>query len=898
MERRSVTANDVRNLRTLVAESLGVAPERLAPNVPLSRYGLDSLGAVELTARIEDSFGWAMPEWLDPGNATLHGLGQLLRHPTLRVDEAGQAHLTADAVLAESIRPDRSRQTVTGTGRILLTGATGFLGVHLLVELLRRPSAQVTCLVRARDTVEGRARLAETLVRYELPDLADDERVDIVAGDLTEPRLGLSVAEWERLAATVDAIHHAGAVVSWVASYEGLRAVNVDGTRQILQLACDGPAKAIHYVSSLAVCYAAGGPPRVGEGYDVLARVAHLPLGYAQSKCVAEALVRQAGERGLPVTIVRPSLVSGARRSGVSNPDDLLSALLKGCIQMGVAPDLDWKVDCTPVDVVADAAVRLATTATADTPRVFHLSSPVARSWRECVLWLGLSGYDIRLVSYPEWLARLEDAVKSPGHALRPLRSFFLSRPQVGSGFTTPELYEEGRRSRADSELTLETLGRLGGSMTTVGPALLDHYLAVHVVRGFVPPADRPAVHRAESDAVRLTPAFLEAVLRGGSLGRPIKVVGAEARTRGAADHSLLGELGAWGGRETGLWRYRLDLTTPAGSSHANVVVKMKPRDEVVITVGERLAHLVDAALGRHYARFRSWLGLTGSHVRELAVYEETDPRFRRHAPAVLGSLRDDARGAWVLVLEDLSGARLLDSVDDPDAWRQKDIEAAVRGIAEVHAIWYARERELRVRPWLGPVMSARQMMLMIPLWRALAHHAAPFFTEWGGRALVRRHQALVDRVGASWRVLDALPRTLIHNDFNPRNLAMRGTMAGPTLCAYDWELATLAVPQRDLAELCCFVLGTVPSRVDVMDLVELHRAKLQESAGQPIDPEAWQLGFRLSLQDLLVTRLPMYVLAHRVRPQRFLPRILQTWQALDERLSDDTRHVRQEVAG
>ena len=528
---------------------------------------------------------------------------------------------------------------------------------------------------------------------------------------------------------------------------------------------------------------------------------------------------------------------------------------------------------------------------------VFHLSSPGARSWRECVLWLGLSGYEVRLVSYPEWLTRLEDAVRAPGHALRPLRSFFLSRPPIGPGLTTPELYEEGRRSHAESELTRRTLGGLGGSLIAVGPALLDRYLAVHLARGFVPPADRPAVHRAAGDAVRLTPELLERSLRAGNPGRPITVVGAEARASGA-DHSLLGELGAWSGSETGLWRYRLDLMTAAGRSHANVVVKAKPRDEVVIAVGERLAHLVDARLGRQYARFRHWLGLTGAHVRELAVYAETDPRFRRHTPAVLGNLRDDARGAWVLVLEDLSGARLLDSVDDPDAWRREDIEAAVRGIAEVHAIWYARERELRAQPWLGPVMSARRMMRMLPLWRALADHAAPFFTEWGGRALTRRHRALVDRVGTWWQALDTLPRTLIHNDFNPRNLALRGTPDAPTLCAYDWELATLGVPQRDLAELCCFVLGTTRPGIDVIGLVELHRATLQESAGRPIDAEAWRLGFRLSLQDLLVTRFPMYALAHRVRPQRFLPRILRTWQALDERLSDDTRHVRQEVAG
>jgi thioester reductase-like protein len=896
MRSSSAGAAGSRRLRELVAESVGVAPESLERHVPLSRYGLDSLGAVELAARIGDTFGSEMPPWLDPGDATLDGLGQLVLDPALGAGATLEDTLAADAVLPASIRPDRPAAPAVGRPRVLLTGGTGFVGAHLLVELLRQPVRRVVCLVRAADAAEGRARLGQTLARYGLPDIAADARVEVVTGDLAQPGLGLSHAAWEELAATVDAIHHAAALVSWVAPYAGLRAVNVEGTRALLRLACRGAAKPVHFVSSLAVCYAVGGPARVSETDDVLGRATHLPLGYAQSKCVAEALVRQAGERGLPVTIVRPALVGGARGAAVSNPDDLLSALLKGCIQMGAAPDLNWQVDCVPVDSVADAAARLATVAVAGSPRVFHLSSPRARSWRECVLWLNLSGYDVRLIPYPAWLAQLEAAVQVPGHALRPLRGFFLGHPPVGAGLTTPELYEEGRRSQVDSERSRATLAALGGSIATVGPALLDRYLAVHVARGFVPPAGRPPVHRSHGGSVELTAAFFDGVLRAGRPGSATRVVEAVALT-GDASHSLLGDLGAWSGTTTGLWRYRLHLAAPDGRSQADVVVKVKPRDDVVIGVGERLAQLVDARLGREYARFRRWLGLTGSHLRELAVYAETDPRFRRHAPALLGSLRDDARETWVLVLEDLSGARLLDSVDDAGAWRPPDVEAAVRGIAEVHAIWYGRERELLLRPWLGPVLSARTMTEMRPLWAALADHAAPFFAEWGGPDLPRRHRALVDRVETWWSPLESLPRTLIHNDFNPRNLALRGTEDAPTLCAYDWELATLGAPQRDLAELCCFVLGSAPSRADVARLLEIHRRTLEVSAGRAIDPSSWRLGFRLSLRDLLVTRLPMYALAHRVRPQRFLPRVLRTWRALDDLLAEPSRDIRRELA-
>jgi hypothetical protein len=520
-------------------------------------------------------------------------------------------------------------------------------------------------------------------------------------------------------------------------------------------------------------------------------------------------------------------------------------------------------------------------------------ASPRARSWRECVLWLNLSGYDVRLLPYPEWLVRLDARLESPGHALRPLRGFFRSRPAGGAGRTVPELYEEGRRSQVDSDRTGRTLAGLGASITPVDPPLLDRYLAAHVARGYLPVAPRPA-RRAESAVLSLTPPFFERLLGPGAGGRGVTVMRALPRMRDGG-HGLLGELGAWLGSHTGLWHYRLDLSTPAGPSHRDVVVKVKPRDEQVLDVGERLAHLVDERLGREYARFRGGLAVTGSHARELAVYDEVDPRFRRHVPEVFGHLRDDARGLWVLVLEDLSGSRLLDSANDLDAWRPLDVEAAVRGIAEVHAVWYEREQALRAQPWLGPVPSARTMIEMQPLWGALADHAAPAFAEWGGAELPRRHRTLVDTVGTWWRPLETLPRTLIHNDFNPRNLALRGTPDTPTLCAYDWELASLGLPQHDLAELLCFVGGPAPASTDVTHLLELHRATLQASVGRPIDPASWRLGFRLSLLDLLLTRFPMYALAHRVRPQRFLPRVLRTWRALDSIFSDASRDSRRE---
>jgi hydroxymethylglutaryl-CoA reductase (NADPH) len=358
------------------------------------------------------------------------------------------------------------------------------------------------------------------------------------------------------------------------------------------------------------------------------------------------------------------------------------------------------------------------------------------------------------------------------------------------------------------------------------------------------------------------------------------------AALAGGSEHGILTELTAWHSRRTaGLFPYRLRIHSRAASPDPlRVMVKVKPDDGALLAVADALARLSGPALGRAWARFGKELGLAGCGLREAAVYGQPDPRFRRHAPTVYGAARAGRRGS-ILVLEHLADLELLDTADDVAGWGREQVEAALRGIAEVHAVWYGREAELARRPWLGPVRSARRMVEMTELWSALAGPAGDAFTPWLGAEIRGVQRRLVADLDRWWRPLETMTRTLIHNDFNPRNVALRRSPPGLRLCAYDWELATLGAPQHDLAEFLCFVLPADASRDAVDHYREVHRAALDRATGSPIDRETWALGFRLSLGDLLLDRLAMYALVHRFRPERFLERVMRTWWALYERL-------------
>ena len=136
------------------------------------------------------------------------------------------------------------------------------------------------------------------------------------------------------------------------------------------------------------------------------------------------------------------------------------------------------------------------------------------------------------------------------------------------------------------------------------------------------------------------------------------------------------------------------------------------------------------------------------------------------------------------------------------------------------------------------------------------------------------------------------MPRTLVHNDFNPRNIALRAE--GRQLVAYDWELATIHLPQRDLAELLAFVLPPDVDQATVEHHVEVHRHAVEAASGTELDRAQWRRGYRLALRDFVITRMGMYLMGHSQRDYAFLPRVVETVKRLvDIEAEDDAlRHA------
>ena len=578
--------------------------------------------------------------------------------------------------------------------------------------------------------------------------------------------------------------------------------MNVIGTRELLRLACTGPAKSFHFLSSLAVCYSTGAAGEALESDDPLTNLRGLHFGYAQSKCVAESLVRQAAERDSRATVTRPTLISGDSTSGISNADDLLSRFLRGCIEMGAAPDLDWAMDCVPVDHVADAMVQLARNGVRG--GVYHLINPRLRYWRECVLWMCLRGYPLELMPYRDWTVRLRETATS-SHPLFPLRAFFLRTVSEEDGLAIPELYEETRRRRTRDDFSRAMLAQAGTTCPPLDTNLLDRYFNSYSERGLIPPVRRVTAKHGDACLSNALVTAIERSLQRRNSDPALRITNVELFPM-PGDDSIVAELTSWKrGSRPGLRRARLTTESHDGrTSVIDLVLKSKPSDTDAIEVGEQVARLCGHELGDAYATWRDHIGLTRGHLRELAIYETDDPRLRLHVPAPLAVSRDDDRGEWILALEHVNDAEVANA--SHRAWMPNEIDTALRGLAVLHSVWRDRWDELVSPEWLAPRRSSAQMAAMISLWSALAANARPAFLSWAGPALVKAHESLLCGIDRWWRPLDNNLQTLIHNDFNPRNIMLRGQPL--QLCAYDWELATIGAPQRDLAEFLCFTLA------------------------------------------------------------------------------------------
>lgn len=442
--------------------------------------GGDSLNAMELSAEIEKELSGAEDAKMD--------YAAIFKHPTpallaeyLGGQAAGPVEYPIDGLdyagigecLAGGVREPGGGQEPEGVrelGNVLLTGATGYLGIHILIDLLRHPegTGKIFCLVRPNDRLTALRRMKSALFYYAETDFAESygEKWAVVEGDISDPRIFK-----ENFTEHVDTVINSAANVAHFAYGDSLERVNTDGVKNLAEYALSAKAALCH-VSTISVGGMRGASHPAGQ--EVFTEE-NLYVGqkifnqYIYSKYMAEyVLLKACADRGLAVKIMRVGNLQGRIRDGefqMNLKTNAFTRQLSSYIKMGTVPESVYNasVNFSPVDETAHMIRVLA--GTGGHCRVFHVYPPEEVAYSLLFDSLGRLGHEIKVVGDEEF----EDFMQS------------LRRTDEGRLLAEGLLMERpDRRYReipVTQRITQQTLEQCGEAWTPATEEYLDKYL-------------------------------------------------------------------------------------------------------------------------------------------------------------------------------------------------------------------------------------------------------------------------------------------------------------------------------------------------------------------------------------------------------------------------------------
>lgn len=329
---------------------------------------------------------------------------------------------------------------------IFLTGATGFVGIHLLQELLDTTEADIYCLVRAQDEFHAMEKINQCFIQFHIAqNHLHRSRIIPVLGDLTLPSLGLSEEKFNMLATAIDLIYHSGSSVNFIEPYSYMKAPNVDGIREIIRLAGTERTKCLALLSTISV-YSWGhvftGKKVMLESDDIEQNIMSVSkdIGYVRSKYVMEAIADLAAKEGLPLITYRLGYAMCHSESGASAPYQWWSGLVKNCIESKSYPALtELREGLITVDYMTRSMAHITKNKNAIGKKFNLIASPETNLTLEDFFSLLKKNYSYELtpLPYKEWRKHWEDDSKN---RLYPLTSLF--KDNMHEGLSTVELYQ------------------------------------------------------------------------------------------------------------------------------------------------------------------------------------------------------------------------------------------------------------------------------------------------------------------------------------------------------------------------------------------------------------------------------------------------------------------------
>ncbi|MFD2834751.1 aminoglycoside phosphotransferase family protein [Gramella sp. AN32] len=338
---------------------------------------------------------------------------------------------------------------------------------------------------------------------------------------------------------------------------------------------------------------------------------------------------------------------------------------------------------------------------------------------------------------------------------------------------------------------------------------------------------------------------------------------------------SILSTLNAGStGLEIGHFGLEVNFTKNKKNCSRRMVMKVKPHGDVTSTMLLGLAQMNGEPLTSVYKPFAKLTGFQNTHIRELEVYKKLGMPLQ---PEIFGLMEDRQNNIFLVLMEALEEVELLNSVMQPEKWTEEYIKESLSAIASWHASNMEAPKSLNKQYWNEDVPSKEYMLKLQPLWRGLLDNAVENLPKIYTPENTQRLRWAIENISEYWDLLEKQPKTLIHNDFNPRNMCFKSLENPPKLCLYDWELATFHVPHYDVVEFLSFVLP--PQHYHLRTgYIEFYRQELNRLTGNYGNEQLFKKVFYYAALDFGLHRFGMYMMAHSISPYPFLPRVIHSY--------------------
>jgi amino acid adenylation domain-containing protein/thioester reductase-like protein len=402
--------------------------------------GGNSLKAIEAQARLSSLFDIRIQDIYEyPSTARLASIINSRQKPP--DDPAAEIQLAVEALKharnMKSLEPElkcyRSALQAAGRrssegkcfGNILLTGATGFLGAHLLYDLLKNTDARIDCLVRRSGEQTASERLESRLQFYfsEFPDEWLTDRIQVLEGDLSQKDLGMS-EEDRKKAAETDLIINAAADVRHFGHPDVFERSNILGVSELIRLTREDSPKVFHHISTMGVgiAYTQVDQPRLFTELDECCDLV-FDNPYIQSKLHAETLLFRARESGLDARLYRVGNLMAHSETGrfqINISSNAFYNVLRHFVVLGLIPDIPYvEMDFSFIDQTSRILISLMAPENPE-QETYHVYNPNTCSLPALGRRMSEAGRPTRIVPIHEFFNRLSAHAEKNGTHLNP----------------------------------------------------------------------------------------------------------------------------------------------------------------------------------------------------------------------------------------------------------------------------------------------------------------------------------------------------------------------------------------------------------------------------------------------------------------------------------------------